>query len=207
MQKVNTVLIVILAIAVIYLYSRPTGIEEPAVADATLNQTDSSETSLPMNGRIAYIDVDSLDANYVYLQDQRKALLEAQRKKQRSVENKLRRAEERFMQLQEQAPTMTPSQMESAQVELQQLDEQITAYREKMAQDLMEMEMDINSKLYERLEVILADFNNEMGYDYILGYQQGGPVLLCNDSLDLTQDIIQALNEAYQSENASEEGD
>lgn len=204
MQKVNTALIIILALAVAYLYTQPVGDKPQSEETTSLTTSDSSSSSLPMNGRVAYLNVDSLDANYLYLQDQRKALLEAQRKKQRSVENKLRRAEERFMQLQEQAPTMTPSQMESAQVELQQLDEQISSYREKMAQDLMEMEMDINSKLYERLEDILADFNAELGYDYILGYQQGGPVLLCNDSLDLTQDIVQSLNEAYQEEKQTE---
>jgi outer membrane protein len=201
MQKLNTVLIAVLTIAVIYLFAT----RNPTPEDIPEEEIVMEDLDTPqMSGRIAFIDVDSLNSKYLFLDEVKKELESAQKKKQRSMENRLRKAEERFLELQEKAPYMTEKEYQDAQVELQQLDGQITSYRERMASELMDMEVELNKQFYDRLTKTLQTENAELGFDYILGYQLGGPVLLYNDSLDLTTQVVDKLNAEYEAEKAAE---
>jgi Skp family chaperone for outer membrane proteins len=38
--------------------------------------------------------------------------------------------------------------------------------------------------------------NEEMNYKFILGYQRGSGILLANDSLDITKDVIRGINDS-----------
>ena len=43
-------------------------------------------------------------------------------------------------------------------------------------------------------------FALDRNYEFILGYQKGGGILLANDSLDITQQILEGLNKKYEAE-------
>jgi Skp family chaperone for outer membrane proteins len=46
------------------------------------------------------------------------------------------------------------------------------------------------------LENNLKTLSSQIGYDYILSYTRGGQVLLANDSLDITKQVLDLLNSA-----------
>ena len=52
-----------------------------------------------------------------------------------------------------------------------------------------------NNELMAKLEEKLKTLQDELGYDYILSYSKGGgQVLLANDSLDITVQVLELLN-------------
>jgi len=53
--------------------------------------------------------------------------------------------------------------------------------------------------LIANIETQLKNLQSQIGYDYILSYARGGgQVLLTNDSLDITRQVLQLLNAQQQ---------
>jgi Skp family chaperone for outer membrane proteins len=49
--------------------------------------------------------------------------------------------------------------------------------------------------LMSNVEVQLKSLQSQIGYDYILSYSKGGgQVLLANDSLEITKEVLELLN-------------
>ncbi len=44
------------------------------------------------------------------------------------------------------------------------------------------------------METQLKTLSSQIGYDYILSYSRGGQILLANDSLDITKQVLDLLN-------------
>ncbi|HNE28198.1 MAG TPA: hypothetical protein PLW66_03475, partial [Saprospiraceae bacterium] len=52
----------------------------------------------------------------------------------------------------------------------------------------------VNDHEHVVLETKLKTLSDKIGYDYILSYSRGGQILLANDSLDITNEVLQLLN-------------
>jgi outer membrane protein len=63
-----------------------------------------------------------------------------------------------------------------------------------MLDELSEEEEKIMNNIYKDLSEVLKEYNKSKGYHFILGYQKGSGILLANDSLNITDDIIRAVN-------------
>jgi Skp family chaperone for outer membrane proteins len=51
------------------------------------------------------------------------------------------------------------------------------------------------NELMANVEVQLKSLQSQIGYDYILSYSKGGgQVLLANDSLEITKEVLELLN-------------
>ena len=192
MQKVNTILNVVLLVAVAYLlldkFSNGEGSENSA-----LELVDSLKTPselLPGVGRIGFINVDTLTLKYNYLQDKNKELQAEEKRMERRVKNKIKRAEERAIELQQSVQTMTEAQYYAAQEELQKLDMEIQEYQAKLTKDLLTLQSDLNNDLKVRLLEQLEMVNSKHGYDHILSMQDGGGLLLAHDSLNITDEVL-----------------
>jgi hypothetical protein len=58
----------------------------------------------------------------------------------------------------------------------------------------------MNRQILEYISKFIEDNKATYDYQFILGKSFGGPVLYSNSSLDLTKQLIAALNSKYQSE-------
>ncbi len=63
-------------------------------------------------------------------------------------------------------------------------------YRERLARKEFEM----NSELLDHIRDFLDRYNEEKGYDFILGYARGGGILHANKVYDITREVLQLLN-------------
>ena len=52
----------------------------------------------------------------------------------------------------------------------------------------------MNDSVHHHLTSFLRSMNEEMNYKFILGYQRGSGILLANDSLDITNEVIEGIN-------------
>jgi Skp family chaperone for outer membrane proteins len=89
---------------------------------------------------------------------------------------------------------MTGKEMEAQEKYLSGRQEAVLAERDKMASAIMEDKMKINDNLQKVVLDILNEIKEKEGYDFILSYIDGGPILVADEKHDITGQVIQELN-------------
>lgn len=146
--------------------------------------------------KIAFVNADTLDARYEWLKQQKEAI------KQRieSAQKKLVGEEETLMKdaaaLQEkfQSGTMTQADAEKADNALRQRAQKLEEKKESLSKSLADDQKKAFDDLYANVEAQLKTLSAQIGYDYILSYTRGGQILMANDSLDITNQVLDLLN-------------
>ena len=129
-----------------------------------------------------------------------KSANEAIKQKAQSVEKSLVNKEEALMKdaaaLSEkfQGGNMTQAEAEKADMALRQRAEKLEEEKNRMSKSLGEDQKKAYDDLYANLEAKLKTLSSQIGYDYILSYSRGGQILLANDSLEITKQVLDLLN-------------
>ncbi len=148
-------------------------------------------------GKIAYVNIDSLESKYELL----KAKREEFKHRQEQMESELQRS---YMQMESDAQevekkaranNLTQSEYETATKRLNQQEQSLKSRKESLTDQLVKEQDDFNKDLKSRLDAFLAEYNKTRHYDYILSYSYAGSSLLyVNKQLDITQDVIDGMN-------------
>jgi outer membrane protein len=205
LSKINLALNVLLLAAVAFLFFKPST-HVNSKAEKFVNEDDSTAVFTPAflnsNSRVVFVNADSLNEKYEFIAEKYEELEREQLKIESQVQRKMKAAEERYIELEGQAAYMTPGQLEQAQLELQGLQMEISQFQEKLAADFRKKELETQQTFYKNISQYLKEYNKDGMYDFILTYQLGGQILLANDSLDITNDVIRGLNANYRSTQA-----
>jgi outer membrane protein len=146
--------------------------------------------------RIAYVNADTLDAQYEWLKTQKEAI----EQRMASAEKNLASKEEALMKdasaLQEkfQQGNMTQAEAEKQQATLMQRGQKLEEEKMRLSKSLGEDQKKAFNDLYANVETKLKTLSSKIGYDYILSYSRGGQILMANDSLDITRQVLDLLN-------------
>ena len=152
--------------------------------------------------KIAYVNGDTLDAQYIWLKKQKDAI----QQRMESAENSLAAKEQALMKdaqaLQErfQGGNMTQADAEKQQNALMQRGQKLEEEKMRLSKSLSEEQKKAFNDLYANVETQLKTLSSQIGYDYILSYSRGGQILLANDSLDITKQVLDLLNAQEQQE-------
>jgi outer membrane protein len=192
MKNLSPVLNIVLLIAVAFLYykqfSQPS---EEEVAPVKM----SAEAKA---ANIVYVNSDSLIDNYIFYK-QKKAELEA---KEASVKSLLQRESEALKSeaatYQQMAETMSKIDREKTEQGLMAKQQALVEKKDELLGKLDEDHQRWNDELYKKVSAYVKEFNKEKNYQFILGYQRGGGILLANDSLDITRQVLDGLNKEYE---------
>ena len=191
-MKNNTLLIwnIALTLLVAFLLVKqfsPTMIADPADMDQT-------EEAGPMH--IVYVNADTLLEKFTEFKSQQEALAA----KEQEIDNKLktrgRSLEQEFNTAQQkiQQGLLTPNQIAAEEQRLMGKQQKLMEDQEKMTKELMAESEALNTKLEARLKSVLKAVRDANGYDFILSYGPGTGVLMVNDSLDVTEQVLVELN-------------
>jgi outer membrane protein len=146
--------------------------------------------------RIAYVNGDTLDAKYEWLKEQKTAI----EQRLANAEKSLAAKEEALMndaaalQQKFQEGNMTQAEAEKQQQALMQRGQKLEEEKMRLSKSLSEDQKKAFNDLYANVEAQLKTLSSQIGYDYILSYSRGGQILLANDSLDITNQVLQLLN-------------
>ncbi|MEO6038379.1 MAG: OmpH family outer membrane protein, partial [Saprospiraceae bacterium] len=146
--------------------------------------------------RVAHVNADTLDAKYEWLKKQKSAIEQKVTAAQNSLGNKkeaLMKDLEAF-QTKYQSGTMTEADAKGQYEKLMQRQQKLAEDEERLSKQLGEDQKKAFNDLYANVESQLKTLSSQIGYDYILSYSRGGPILLANDSLDITTEVLQLLN-------------
>lgn len=188
MKNLSIALNIVLLVAVAFLYFKVySGNTETAPAPHM------SGAGMP-NNAIVFINSDSLLNDYDYF-NSLKGTLE---KKQDSIDVFLRsRAsalEKEVSAYQNSASGMSPEQRAATEEKLMAKQQGLMEMKQNMVDQLQEQESVMNDSIHDNLSRYLKEYNKKKNYLYILGYQRGSGILLANDSLDITKEILEGLN-------------
>lgn len=153
---------------------------------------------------VAFVNNDSILSNYDLVKKMR-AELEAKGKR---LEGEVATAQKSFEKdaayFQEQVAKKAISEQSAQEIyaQLQQNQQKIYEMRDRYAAELQQSEMDMNVALLDSVMNFLQRYNENYKFDYILGFTKGGNILLANDTLDVTNDVIKALNLEYNKKHA-----
>ncbi|MBL7682601.1 MAG: OmpH family outer membrane protein [Flavipsychrobacter sp.] len=147
--------------------------------------------------KIAYVNIDTLESQYEYLKDQRKKF----EVRQEGMKAELQRSAQQLQndyaaaQRKAQAGTMTEAEQQSIGKRLMQMEQSLKTREEALTVQLMKEQEEFNKKLQAQLDKIIGDFNKDGRYDYILSYTKSGSIMYANKALDITADIVKAMND------------
>ncbi len=148
---------------------------------------------------IAFVNSDTLMAHYKLAT----TLREEFEQEQSRLENDLQRRQRSFQsevetfQRQIQAGSISMDNAQLKEQELMQMQQELMQLNDTYSSRLMTKELEMNIELYEKITDLLTRFNKEMGYDYILGFTPGGGILYAREKHDITQKVLEKLNEEY----------
>jgi len=202
MKNINSILIAILTLAVIYLFFDK--FSSQGNEDVTTEEVDAAVEE-EKDVKFAYINIDSLDNQYKYIKDQYEILEKENSKVQSRIQNKMKQAENRQAELQQQLPGMTQSQFEAAQKELEKMQYDFQNYQNQQAQILQDIQMATQEKIKSQLDSFLTPYKEK--YDFIFSYAQGTELMHANEAHEITQEVISEMNAAYDKEMAAEEAE
>jgi outer membrane protein len=83
---------------------------------------------------------------------------------------------------------------------LLQQQQELVNLRDKLQSNLVEEEQVMNRQILDYITKFIEDNKTQYNYQFILGKSFGGPVLYSNSSLEITQQLLTALNKKYQTE-------
>lgn len=199
MKNLSVILSALALIGVIVLFGM-----QMSGSDNKEKETTTTKEESTSGGKIAYINIDSLEANYEYLKEKQKEL-EA---RQESMANELKRSQQKFqedyvaVQRKAQAGTLTQAEYEAAEKRLRQMSQSLESSEARLTKELMKEQEEFNKDLKKRLDDYLSDYNEDKGYDFILSYSSLiNNILLADSALEITEDIIKGMNEEYAKEN------
>lgn len=147
--------------------------------------------------KIAFVNGDSILTHYKDFKKQSEAMEIKQRNAEEQLQSKGAALEKEIMAYQQKAQTgtLTGKEMQAREKYLSSRQEAILAERDQMAQEIMKETAAINKQLQAVLQEKLNAIKEKEGYDFILSYVEGGPVLVADAKYDITAQVLKQLNE------------
>lgn len=186
---INVVLVAAVAALFVIFYSdKKTAPEEVVVAE-------SSEV-MP----VAYLNVDSLLANYTFAQEASDKLMSKQEDARVKMNTKLRTFQNEVADFQRKLENNAFLSRERAEKEQQRLakkEQELQELEAKLTQDIMLENQKLNLQLADSLTNFLQLFNADGRYHIILSNTAKDNVLMAGEQYDITDEVIEGLNARY----------
>ncbi|MCF8224582.1 MAG: OmpH family outer membrane protein [Bacteroidales bacterium] len=199
MKNLNYIFNGILGVAVIILFVLHFSGNTPSGEVSKSQPAVESDSPGEKSSNIAYFKIDSVLANWeMYFNIQ-----EQLGKKQQQLEADFENRSQSFMKRVEDAQykmqrgLVTRAEAEQLQQQLATEEQNLMGLQNDYAAQLQEEGVVKNRQMIDKVEKFLAEYNKEVGYDYIFSYSFGGNLLYGNDAHDITKDVIAGINEMY----------
>ncbi len=194
MNKIQILINVILVASVAALFAIFFSQKNPATQQETL-----AETSEIMP--IAYLNVDSLLANYTFAQEASDKLMTKQEDARLKMNTKLRTFQNEVADFQRKLENNAFLSRERAEKEQQKLakkEQELQELEAKLTQDIMIENQKLNQQLSDSLNSFLDAFNADGRFHVILSNTAKDNVLMANEAYDITDEVIEGMNARYQ---------
>jgi outer membrane protein len=196
----NLILVILFAgtfVALLVMWSKLNSAMELA------EQSKVVDTISPGQMKIAYVNLDSLNANYLFITEKSAELEKNATAAETKVKNEaaMRQKEVDELVAYAQRGNLPADEQATVQNRLGQLQNELAQIQQREEEMLMQSEATLQEDLRKKLEVYTANYAKANGWDYIFSYQSTAPLILfANPIYDLTSEIVKGLNAEYETE-------
>ena len=158
---------------------------------------DSTIARLP----IAYVDLDSLLANYKYANQVQDELMREMESRQATFNQKQRNFESEAREFQRKVENnafFDQGRAQREQERIMKLQQQLQELSQKLQVELMQLEADKMQALSDTIMAHVQQYNDEVGkYQMILSNKAHDNILCADKSYDITTQVTKYLNDRY----------
>jgi outer membrane protein len=195
MKNISTILSSLALLGVIILFAMKMKDQKTDKSRVVVKDPAGKEVEVP-GGKVAYVDIDTLEANYDYFKKKKLEFEARQKNIDADLERMATALQNEYAALQNKAQKgeLTQAEGENAQQALLKKQQELEMKRQDLGSKYMKDQDVFNKEIHDNLHKYIEIYNEEKGYDYILSYSKDGSILFANKALDVTQDIIQGMN-------------
>jgi outer membrane protein len=157
---------------------------------------------IPEDGqlKVACVDSDSLLAKYQYAIDLQEELNRYKDAQEKSYQQQMTQFQKDYQNFLQTGENMTLSQQQAKEAELKQRAEKLSTLEAELTQKVLQKQMDSNIELLNRIFAFVREYNaDNQQFDIILRKTfNDSPTLYMNPAMDITDEIIEGLNNEYQ---------
>lgn len=195
MKNLSLIVNVVLLVAVVILYVLH--FSGGSKGESGSSMADTSTVHL----KVAYINSDSVLKYYEYLKVNRDQLEAKTKKMDEDLQRRTVGLRQEIEAYQRNVSNMTLGQVRAVEEDLGKKQQNLQMYQQRLQQELLQEEAKLNQELYTRVTGFLKQYGQEKGLQFVFKFDPTSDVLYGGEALDITQDVIKGLNEAYKAEN------
>ncbi|RQO30512.1 hypothetical protein DBR32_13185 [Taibaiella sp. KBW10] len=149
--------------------------------------------------KLAYVNGDTLNANYIFLKEKKASYERKQAAFEAEMAQKEKALQTEYIAFQKkaQAGTVTEAEGAATQKRLGQQQQALEQRHQTISAQLLKEQSAIQEEFQNNLDAFLEQYNKEKKYDFIFTYSKaGGQILYANQALDITKEVLDAMNAA-----------
>ncbi len=197
----------VLAVAVIVLFilhfNSNTSSNEESGKNLSVLLNDST-IALP----IAFVNVDSLLVNYNFAKDLNESLLrkeESTRATLNQRENQINSAAQEFERKLRNNAFLSQERAQQEQERIMKMNQEYQQLAERLSQEFLLEQQKLNIQMEDTIKVRIEEFNRTRNFEIILSNTSTSTLIYAKDKYDITNEVVQYLNNKYGPATASDE--
>jgi len=146
--------------------------------------------------RLAYVRIDSMQSQYNYFQELADELQAEEEQIVADLQRHQQTLQENIALYQQEAPKMTQAQRNANEADLMRVQQQYMQVEQAAQDQLLRKQADLANMLKADMNKAIAVLKDELNLDFILLYEEGGQIIYANTEFDITERMVNMLNES-----------
>ena len=196
MKHISTIIsVVALALAGILFYQQSRQTEQ-------IKTISDSERKTSASGfKIAYFDMDTLEADYDYFKDAQSTVKAKENAMNMELSSLDRSNQKKLDVWRQKGNTMTQAEGEQAQQEYAAMQQNFQSRKQALEQELYKHTEDLKTNIRKKIEDFLKDYNKQKNYSYIFAYDPSSFIYNKDTIYNITPELLDGLNILYKKKN------
>jgi outer membrane protein len=153
--------------------------------------------------KIVYVNSDILNEKYEYVKELASTAQAKQQRLEMAYQSKGQKLQQDYAEFQQKASQglLSENQINASQEDLRRRKEELDQMEAQLQRLVEEIQAD-NNRVRKTVVDYVKEYNKQSQYNYVLTYSDGpgGVILLANDSMDITNEILDGLNAQYRAQ-------
>jgi outer membrane protein len=156
------------------------------------------DSSMEKSLRIAYVDLDSIEARYDYYQQKMKEFEKKKDNIDQSLNSTYQRIENERVNFLKKGNAITQVEAEAFQRDYTQKMQNLEAQKRNMEEQMQRETMSARDEVKKKIDAFLEVYNKGRGFSYIIATSSSMDILFYKDTtFNITREVVDGLNDAY----------
>lgn len=148
---------------------------------------------------VAFVNSDSVMSQYIMVDSMKSHLEMETNKLQQDLSNREKEFQAKVQAYQKkiQMGTITSDEAKALEQSLGTEQQSLMDLQQQYLNQINQLEVNLNNQVLDSITNIISVMNEEWQYDYVLGYMRGAGILYANPKHDITNQVVEKLNDRY----------